>query len=389
MSPGEAVTAGPYRVLEHLGGGGQGEVFRAVHKDSQCDVALKRIWLGRDSDRASKIRAQIEREVAALRHIDDLAIVHVFGWGNCPEERTSRDPLGFAYVVYELVKGATTLRSRLRRGRIDGQHVAETFFIVAGAVQRLHDGGVYHRDIKPENVMLRGGEWNNPVLIDFGSVRADGVATLTRSGFGHGTVGYMAPEIVTDPGKADLRKADQWSLARVFAEAFGVAAGLSSSELRELRGTQIIDLLRDDLPNISKSLKRALSPQPERRFLSLWEFGLHIETMLARDYGKPSFGCTQLFREGSVGATARAVDQSHMRGRVSLPPWLNDSMTRMRHLLATLDTNSSRTAEEPAVLSRLREVFTGEWPTQSDTNPPSSHGSVQEVRSDLSWQNRL
>src|SRR4051812_28025333 len=136
MSPGDVIKAGPYRLLEHLGGGGQGEVFRAQHVDNQSDVALKRIWLGRDYTRASKIRAQIEREVAALKSIDDLGIVRVYGWGSCPEERTSRDPLGFAYVVYELVKGAATLRSLLRRSRPDPNLTAETFFIVAGAIQR-------------------------------------------------------------------------------------------------------------------------------------------------------------------------------------------------------------------------------------------------------------
>ena len=369
MSPGDGFIAGPYQIAEHLGGGGQGEVFRAVHAETHREVALKRIWLGRDSDRAARIRAQIEREVAAVIGIDDPGIVHVFGWGTCPQERTSRDPLGFAYVAYELVKGNTTLRSRLRRGSIDRQQIAEMFFIVAGAVQRLHDRGIYHRDLKPENVMLRATEWNDPVVIDFGSVRADNVTTLTRTGFGHGTLGYMAPEVVTSPRVADLRKADQWSLARVFAEAFGVALGVKSSELRELRGLQIVEFLRDAMPNVSRSFRKALSTHPERRFLSVWDFSVHLKTTLSRDCGELPFDCTKLFRDGSPKRGNLAAENANSASRVPLPPWLHDPMARMRHFLPMLGMESPKNAGEPVVLSRLKEVFTGEWPIPSKSQP--------------------
>jgi serine/threonine protein kinase len=212
----DPVELGRYRVLERLGQGGMGVVFRAHDPQLRRDVALKllhaRGGVGREQ------QARLRREALALGRLSHPNVVQVFEVGEVDEHM---------FVVMELVRG-TTLRAWLGE-RVRG--VAEVVAI-AGQVGRglaaAHAAGIVHRDLKPENVLV--GEDGRARVVDFGLARAmDGGAAvgvpagsleqpLTNTGTLLGTPAFMAPEQVRDPTRADARS-DQFSFCVLMYEA--------------------------------------------------------------------------------------------------------------------------------------------------------------------------
>lgn len=189
-----------YVLIQRLGGGAFGEVFRAYDPRRGQEVALKRLLLPGFFDariRAQLIRsARIELDVASrVRH---PGIARVLALGT--------DTRDNAYVVQEFVAGPT-LRQAI--GQSAGFSISEKLLClsrVAYALDALHSAGVCHRDLKPDNIILRA-EDNTPLLIDFGV--AHSMAADTHGEFA-GTLDYSSPEQLL--GKAVDGRADLYSL---------------------------------------------------------------------------------------------------------------------------------------------------------------------------------
>src|SRR5262245_43394143 len=187
MSLSAGTRLGPYEIVEPLGAGGMGEVYRARDPRLRRDVAIKVLppHLSKDPEAL----ARFEREahaVAALSHPNILAIFDV---GN---------DRGLAYVVTELLEGET-LRGRLRAGAIPWPDAMEIGAAIADALSTAHAKGIIHRDLKPENVFLTAD--GRAKVLDFGLARhaivptdQDETAAATQPGVVLGTVGYMSPE---------------------------------------------------------------------------------------------------------------------------------------------------------------------------------------------------
>ena len=184
-------TISHYRIVEKLGAGGMGEVYRAHDKRLGRDVAVK--VLPKDvSDDAERL-ARFDREaraLAALSHPNILAIHDVGTEG------------GVAYLVTELLEGET-LRDRLARERLPWRKSIEIAAGVADGLAAAHGKGITHRDIKPENTFLTSD--GRVKVLDFGLARLEasraaraGSTTITDPGTAAGsvlgTLGYMAPE---------------------------------------------------------------------------------------------------------------------------------------------------------------------------------------------------
>jgi tetratricopeptide (TPR) repeat protein len=171
---------GGYEVLEPIGRGGMGVVFKARQRALGRLVALKQIRAGLDADPKELIRFQTEAEAAArLAHPN---IVRVFDVGQ-------QD--GFPYIAMELVEGGS-LADRLRRGPFPPVGAAALLEKLARALEHAHENGVVHRDLKPANILLAIDA--SPRIADFGLVKFDGASMLTQSGAILGTPCYMAPE---------------------------------------------------------------------------------------------------------------------------------------------------------------------------------------------------
>ncbi len=211
----EPVQLGRYRLIERLGQGGMGVVFRAYDAQLRRDVAVKLLHAGRGAAGPEQ-HARLRREALALGRLSHPNVVQVFEVGEEGEH---------VYVAMELVRGIT-LRTWMERQRGVAEVVAMALQVGRG-LAAAHAAGIVHRDLKPENVLV--GEDGRARVVDFGLARAmvEGVAgeassgleqPLTRSGTLLGTPAFMAPEQLRDPTRADARS-DQFSFCVMMYEA--------------------------------------------------------------------------------------------------------------------------------------------------------------------------
>ena len=172
---------GDYELLEEVGRGGQGVVFRARQKSLNRIVALKVISLGQWASKAHVKRFRREAEAAAS--LDHPGIVPIYEVGD-------RD--GSCYFSMKFVEGGQ-LDEVVSRTSMSIRHAAELISKVARTVHYAHEHGILHRDIKPGNILL--DQQGEPHLTDFGLARlVETESTVTRTLEVLGTPSYMAPE---------------------------------------------------------------------------------------------------------------------------------------------------------------------------------------------------
>ncbi|MEU5637236.1 serine/threonine-protein kinase [Streptomyces rishiriensis] len=210
MSTGEPhrrVVDGRFELVERLGGGGMGLVWRAHDLALHRDVAVKEVrppdpdLAEYDPEGARTLRERVLREARALarvHHPNVVTIHHIVDGG----ERT------YPWIVMELVEGGS-LQDRLQRGPMPPAEAARLGREVLAALRAAHAVGIEHRDVKPANVLLRPD--GRPVLTDFGIAAVRESAGLTVTGAVIGSPDFMAPERVG--GKEGGPAADLWSLA--------------------------------------------------------------------------------------------------------------------------------------------------------------------------------
>jgi len=284
----DQLLLGRYRVIERLGAGGFGVVWRAHDQLLGREVALKRVWLGTggrpvDGERAS-------REAHAAARLAHPAIVSL-------HEAVAED--GAFYLISELVAGET-LAALIEQDALCDEEILEIGVALAAALAHAHARGVIHRDIKPSNVLVPNppdrradgahGLLAPAKLTDFGGASLVGEEALTRTGDVLGTLAYMAPE--QSEGREVGTQADLYSLALVIYEALcgvnPVRGSTPAATVRRIgRTVPALSLARGDLPaSLTGALDRALDPDPERRG-TLQELRGELEDALARGLRRP------------------------------------------------------------------------------------------------------
>ncbi|MEU3890800.1 protein kinase [Streptomyces sp. NPDC029041] len=173
-------VGGRYRLIERIGSGGTGTVWRALDELEQREVAVRQPRLPGGPEDESHRRAahRLHREARAAARVDHPAAVTIHDVVVEPEQRDARpgpvgpDELdaaealdGLPWIVMELV-GGESLRERLRRGPVDVPEAARIGLAVLGALRAAHSVGIVHRDVKPANVLL--GPDRRVVVTDFG-----------------------------------------------------------------------------------------------------------------------------------------------------------------------------------------------------------------------------
>ncbi|WP_369256290.1 protein kinase [Streptomyces sp. R35] len=206
------IIAGRYLLLDRIGSGGMGHVWRAHDQRLDCDVALKEIRFRNPSEAPEEQEAQIARARAEARHAAVLR--------GHPHVVTVHDVLedeGLPWIVMEYVAGAEDLRHVLpRRGPLAPYEAARIGLAVLDALTAGHEHGIMHRDVKPANILLAPDRTGTPasriLLTDYGiSVQPDSLETRwTRTSVLVGTPGYLAPERAT--GGPPTAAADLFSL---------------------------------------------------------------------------------------------------------------------------------------------------------------------------------
>ena len=199
---------GNYRVLDRIGAGGMGVVYRGEHRQLRTPVAIKALHPTPDqSPRALARFFQEARAVGQLRHPNIVAAVDAG-----EEPSAGPDHPAIPYFVMELVPG-TDLELAVPAGPLSLGFACHVAHQVADALIEAHRHGLVHRDIKPSNVIVTPD--GQAKLLDFGLARLPAEERLTRSGAQLGTVGYMSPEQARNAHAVDAR-----------ADVFGLGATL-------------------------------------------------------------------------------------------------------------------------------------------------------------------
>ncbi|MCA9620273.1 MAG: serine/threonine protein kinase, partial [Myxococcales bacterium] len=196
-----------YELIEPIGEGGMGVVWRARDRRLDIDVAVKLVHAEPDAAVSRRLLAEA-RAVARVTH---PSTVRIYGSG--------MTPLHEPYIAMELLQGESLEDHLDRRGRLPAVEAVKLILPIVGAVAAAHDRGIVHRDLKPDNVFLvpdpetTSGE--RVKLLDFGIAKLHGDlaadAPITRTGAIFGTPVYMAPEQCRGAEAVDHR-ADLYAL---------------------------------------------------------------------------------------------------------------------------------------------------------------------------------
>ena len=267
-------TVSHYKILEKLGGGGMGVVYKA--QDTRLDRAVALKFLPPDLTRDSEARERFIHEAkaaSALQHPNICTIHDV--------DETADNRL---FIVMDCYEGES-LKQILESGPLPIDKAIDIATQISQGLAKAHESGIVHRDIKPANIMI--GKDGIARIVDFGLAKLSGQTMLTKSGSMVGTAAYMSPEQARGE-KVDYRT-DIWSLGVVFYE---MLTGLQpfASEYEQAMMYAImsgepnpIEELRPEVPgNIIGIVQRALEKVKEKRFQTASEMAEAL-----RGEGKP------------------------------------------------------------------------------------------------------
>lgn len=253
-----------FQILELIGRGGMGAVYKARQRHLDRIVALK--ILPPELAAESGFSERFAREARALARLSHPHLIALYDFGQDG---------GLHWMAMEYVDGAD-LRKVLRTGALSAREVLRLVPQLSEALQYAHDQGVVHRDLKPENILI---DSRGRVKIgDFGIAKsAHDSGTLTVTGQTLGSVHYMAPEQIGQAATVDHR-ADIYSLGVIIYEMLTGELPLGRFELPSQR--VVVDVRMDEV------VLRSLEREPRRRWQRMAEVGQAVEDVSATT-GKP------------------------------------------------------------------------------------------------------
>jgi len=291
-----------YRIIEKLGEGGMGVVYKAEDTKLKRTVALK--FLPRELEAHEPERARFLQEAqaaSALNH-PNICAIHTLG-----------EHEGQEFIDMECVDGST-LRPKMQPAGMKIQEAIAYAVQIGEALQEAHSKGVVHRDVKPENIMVNSK--NQIKVMDFGLAKLKGSLKLTKTSSTIGTLAYMAPEQI------EGREVD----ARSDIFSFGIVLYEMLSGHRPFRGDQegvvINSILNDDpeliqkcRPEVSSEvahiLCRALEKDPEDRYQNMQDMVIDLKR------GKKE---TSRVSRQSLGTVTAEQPLSSVPGAPGMPP---------------------------------------------------------------------
>jgi serine/threonine protein kinase len=262
---------GKYRILERIGRGGMGSVYKAHDPALDRLVALKVV--SAETDHTEELRARFFREGQACAKLSHPNVVTIHDLGEAD---------GNLYIVMELLEGDELRQLIARRALAHLEDKLAIMIQICEGLEYAHEKGVVHRDVKPGNIfVLRNGQVK---ILDFGIAQiAAAERGLTRAGLIVGTLQYMAPERARGQGG---HASDIFSVGAVFYEFLtnrAPFAGDDPIEILEKLRTENPPRLRSVEPNAPAELEaiieRALEKDPTRRFANLGQMRAELQTL--------------------------------------------------------------------------------------------------------------
>ncbi|MEV0165487.1 serine/threonine protein kinase [Nonomuraea fuscirosea] len=199
-APSGYLLAARYRLMEPVGRGGMGTVWRAHDELLDRDVAVKEVRLPSvlDEELRAELCARTEREGRATAMVTHPSVITVF------DVVTEDDR---PWIVMELLRAKSLEQLIQEQGPLHPRRAAEIGRQILGALRAVHAKGILHRDVKPSNVLVTE---DRAVLTDFGLAALEGDVSITQAGIVLGSAGYIAPERVL--GSKASPAGDLWSL---------------------------------------------------------------------------------------------------------------------------------------------------------------------------------
>ncbi len=283
LSPGSRF--GSYEILQRLGAGGMGEVYRARDTRLERELAIKTLSPSLCSH--SEALSRFDREARSACALNHPNIVTIYELGQVN---------GTHYIAMELVQGET-VRALLASGPIPFRKSVAIAAQVADGLARAHESGIVHRDLKPENLMVSGD--GTAKVLDFGLAKllrlepadsSNTTTTITEHGTVMGTVGYMSPEQATG-GDVDFRS-DQFSFGSVLYE---MVTG-SPAFRKKTHAETLAAILRDEPERLGAKMLQAPAP-----------FVWIVERCLAKD-PKQRYGSTRDLARDLAAVRDRLAD---------------------------------------------------------------------------------
>jgi eukaryotic-like serine/threonine-protein kinase len=278
-----------YRIVQKLGAGGMGEVYRAQDTNLNRQVAIKVLpdLFSGDPERL----ARFEREAQLLASLNHPKIAMIFGL-----ERVERELL----LVMELVEGPT-LAERLEKGPLPVEEALEIGRRIAEGIEAAHEKGIIHRDLKPANIKITPE--GNVKILDFGLAKAmtgetEAVnasqsptitAAMTRPGVILGTAAYMSPEQAR--GMMVDKRADIWAFGVVLFETLAGQTCFTGDTITDLLAAVVraepnwSKLPAGMPPRVRDLLRRCLTKDRKQRLRDIGDARLELEEVLA---GEPA-----------------------------------------------------------------------------------------------------
>jgi len=279
-----------YKILDKLGEGGMGVVYRAHDTSLDRDVALKFLPAHLSASDQDKARFIQEAKAAATLNHPNICTIH-----------SIEEYEGQLFIAMQFVDG------QLLRDRMSGLQMRQSMEIgiqVAEGLAAAHDKGIVHRDIKPENIMVRKD--GIVQIMDFGLAKLKGVSRLTKEGSTVGTAGYMSPEQIQ--GQEADHRSDIFSLGVLLYEMFtgqlpfkGVHETAIAYEIVNVDATPMSVVKQDMNPDLDRIVLECLEKEPSERFQSAAEVAKELKrykressrqrttrTIAARQFQKPA-----------------------------------------------------------------------------------------------------
>ncbi|PYQ06970.1 MAG: hypothetical protein DMF82_04840 [Acidobacteria bacterium] len=361
---------GSYEVVDRLGAGGMGEVYRARDTRLGRTVAIKVLRSGADPE----LLHRLDREARAASALNHPNIVHIYDVGE------TAGGAGMHYVVMELVEGET-LRRRLRAGPLSLRDLLDLGAQLADGLAKAHRAGIVHRDLKPENVMVTPEGVLK--ILDFGLAKIVAVPfkdvdlreTLSRhgtqAGMLMGTLEYMSPEQAS--GRTVDHRTDQFSLGAILHEmATGRPPFRRDTPAQVIaavieRDPEPLGRLRADVPAALDALvSRCLQKDPERRFARTDELASELAGLAGRSRS---------------GSRSEAISVEVLPPAPPAPPLPASTTAGVYHVWcgATMKSGGSRCSRAASTGGRCPRRATRGTPRASaccalspDTSPASS-----------------
>lgn len=250
---------GNYRVLEKIGAGGMGVVFRAEHRSLRTPVAIKALYVDGKIPRPGIDRFFLEvRTVASLKHPNLVAAIDAG-----EEPAAGPDGQAVPYLVMEFVPGRNLQDLVSAEGPLPIATACQYLHQIADALTEAHRHGLVHRDIKPSNILITPN--GQAKLLDFGVARIPtNEERLTNDGAHVGTLGYMAPEQAKDPREVDAR-ADIFGLAATLVYALTGHEPFPNGTMNTRTVPQLSSYRADVPPELETVLERLMAFDPDQR----------------------------------------------------------------------------------------------------------------------------